>query len=167
MKPKNREKYPTRTILITNDSAKNIAILAIRNAPLDAINPISVTISEQIKKRSGDANSRMWAGPLKDISEQAYMDGRTFKDVLWHEQFKELFLPDEHNISIEELSELVLKPAEYKKYDYKPKGGRILVGSSTELTRRGFYLYLEQIYAEGANMGVQFSMSPSEVARYG
>jgi len=41
-----RQPYPTRTILLTNEAAQNTAILAIRNAPIDAIKPVEVVVGE-------------------------------------------------------------------------------------------------------------------------
>lgn len=45
----------------------------------------------------------------------------------------------------------------YKKWDYMPNGERVLVGSTTDLSKYGFGQYLEQIYANGASLGVMFS----------
>jgi hypothetical protein len=39
----------------------------------------------------------------------------------------------------------------------------MLVGSTTQLTKPGFALYLTQVEAFGGNMGVEFSASPNEV----
>jgi hypothetical protein len=109
-----------------------------------------------------DANARMWAGPLKDLSEQGYVDGRSFSDVVWHEHLKREYLPDEMLISAEELATLVKSPETYHKWRITPKGDRVLTGSTTDLTRRGFALYMQQLILFGESIGVQFSASPNE-----
>lgn len=96
----------------------------------------------------------MWSGPLKNISEQVWVEGRTYSADVWHHQMKVLYLPEEYD---EELTK-----EGYKKYDFTPTGERLLVGSTTQLTKKGFALYLEQIYAFGAGEGVQFSANPRE-----
>ena len=45
----------------------------------------------------------------------------------------------------------------YRKYEETPDGKRILIGSTQKLTKHGFSLYMEQIYAYGADLGVRFS----------
>ncbi len=95
----------------------------------------------------------MWVGPLKDISEQCYVEGRSYSVLIWNEHFKGLYLPEEYDPEL-------CKKETYKKWDYKPDGARILVGSSTELTIKGFAQYLTEIYAFGGNLGVEFHESP-------
>ena len=41
-------------------------------------------------------------------------------------------------------------------------GGQHLVGSTTQLTVRGFSDFLEQVFAFGSSLGVQFSANPNE-----
>jgi hypothetical protein len=143
-----RDKYPTKTIHLVGDMQKATARLLIDQAPVDPMQPIEVVIREKQKVRKPDANALMWAGPLSDISEQAYVNGRTYSPEVWHELYKRKYLPEEYD------SELCKEG--YRKWDIAPDGKRILVGSTTQLTVKGFALYLEQVYADGASMGVQF-----------
>jgi len=46
--------------------------------------------------------------------------------------------------------------SDYQKWAYDPSGDRVLIGSSTQLTVRGFSAYIEAIMAFAANMGVEF-----------
>lgn len=154
-KPKKRDKYPTRTILLKSEVDRNRALATLNIAPIDLGKPLEFILREEVKKRKLDQNSLMWVGPLKDIAEQAYVEGRTYSDVIWHEHFKTLYLPEEYDPEL-------CKDENYKKWDFKPNGDRILVGSTTELTVKGFAQYLEQVMADGANMGVQYHANPNE-----
>jgi len=145
-----REKYPSQRILLRSARQKEFACIKIQNAPEDDERPLEVLIREQNPKRTLDQNALMWAGPLTDIQNQIYLEGRTFSAEIWHEQFKEWFLPDEFD-------EELCRPG-YEKYIYLPDGSRKLSpnASTTLLTKKGFSEYLEQIYAYGADNGVMF-----------
>lgn len=120
----------------------------IPNLPLDEENPLEILIREPVKMRGPDQNSLMWVGPLADIAAQAWVDGRRFSAEVWHEHFKRQYLPEEFDPE--------LTKEGYRKWDYTPDGERVLIGSTKQLTKKGFSQYLEQIEADGANMGVQF-----------
>lgn len=145
-----RQKYPRRAFLIRSHHELDRAALVLRNIPIDPEKPLQVTISEEVRARKLDQNALMWAGPLKDIAAQVYLDGRTYTPELWHEYFKKEFLPE--NFDPELCKE------GYQKWDYDPSGDRVCVGSTTELTVKGFSQYLEQIYAFGSEQGVQFGV---------
>jgi hypothetical protein len=144
-----REKYPKRVIRIIGEQQKEIAKNLIDALPIDAVKPICVTLGEEIKIRKLDQNALMWVGPLKDISRQAYVVGRTYSEQVWHEFFKREFLPNEYD---EELTK-----EGYKKWITDPAGFPILIGSTTDLTVKGFSQYLMQIEAYGAGLGVEFT----------
>jgi hypothetical protein len=150
-----RQPFPTRRILLRTEQQREIALKALATAPLDQGKPLEFVLREEQKQRKPDANSRMWAGPLRDIAEQAYVNGRTFAADVWHEHFKREFLP-------EEFDETLCKDG-YRKWDYTPAGERVLVGSTTELTPRGFALYLKQVeaYAQ-TELGVQLHAAPRD-----
>jgi hypothetical protein len=128
------------------------AIALLRNVPLDPEKPLELIVREEVKTRKPDQNARMWAGPLKDISEQAWLEGRQFSAEVWHEFAKRNFLPDEFD------PDLCLDG--YRKWDIDPAGERILVGSTTQLTVKGMARYMEQLYAMGASLGVEFHEPP-------
>ena len=151
-----REKFVQRSFRLVGETALKTLMALLPNLPLDDERPLQVLIREEPKIRKPDQNSLMWAGPLKDIAEQAYVDRRTFRADVWHEHFKEIYLPEEFDAE--------LTKEGYRKYDFTPGGKRVLVGSTTELTVKGFAIYLQQIEAFGANLGVQFHASPNDRA---
>ena len=151
-----RQPYATRQVLLGNEMNRDTAIQIIRNLPVDPMKPLELLVREQVKARKPDQNSLMWAGPLKDIADQAWLNGRRFSAEVWHEHFKAEFLPEQYD------------PQQckegYIKWDINPKGERVMVGSTKDLTIYGFSQYLEQVYAFGAGLGVQFSADMRRVA---
>lgn len=140
-----------RSFLLRSDAQVKALLALIPNLPLDEEKPIEILVREQLKKRTLSQNALMWVGPLKDIEEQGFHNGRQYSDELWHHSFKVLYLPEDND---PELSQLVRDG--YRKWGYAPNGDRILVGSTTQLTKKGFSQYMEQVYAHGASMGVMF-----------
>ncbi len=86
---------------------------------------------------------------MTDIANQAYIQGRRYSAEVLHEFCKREFLPEEFD------PELCLDG--YVKWAYDPLGNRILIGSTTQLTVKGYSQYLEAVFAFGGNLGVQFS----------
>jgi hypothetical protein len=154
-----REKFQTRTIRLVGQMQKDAAIAVINNLPIDSDKPLVVTIAEEKKIRGLDANGLMWVGPLKQISEQAWVEGKRYSDVVWHEMFKREFLPEDNDLEIEDLAK-----SGYQKWAIDPMGNKVLIGSTTQLTKKGFSQYLEQIHAYGASLGVMFSDAPGRYA---
>ena len=141
--------YLQKTFRLIGKSQAEVAINAIQNAPIDSEYPLEVIIRKEQKGRSLSANALMWAGPLNDIAQQAWVHGRQYSALIWHEYFKEQFLP--------EFNDPLITKEGYKKYEETPDGRRVLVGSTSKLTKHGFSLYIENIYAYGANLGVKFT----------
>lgn len=143
-----RERFDKRTIYLRAEQQRETLLALVRNLPLDADKPLQVTIEEHRPARKLDQNALMWAGPLKDISGQAYLEGRRYTAEVWHEFLKREFLPDEFD------------PEQcrggYTKWAVDPSGSRVLIGSTTQLTVRGMAIYIQQVEAFGANLGVQF-----------
>jgi hypothetical protein len=152
LKKEKRDKFPSRELFLVGAMQKEAAKLVIDNAPVDMANPIRVLIGEASKARKMDQNAAMWAGPLFDIAEQAYIEGRTYSAEVWHDLFKRRYLPEEFDAD--------LCKEGYRKWDYAPDGERILVGSTTQLLIKGFAQYLEQVTAYGSSLGVMFRASP-------
>ena len=150
-----RAQYKTRTIRLVGQQQKDVALAAIENAPIDPDKPLEVVIREEKKTRRPDQNEAMWAGPLRDIAEQAWVEGRLFTAPVWHEHFKEKYLPEDDD---EELP--ILAKDGYHKWDYTPSGRRVLIGSTTQLTVKGFARYMHMLEADGAGMGVVFHTPP-------
>lgn len=145
-----REKFSTRVIILAGESQKELAAAMVRNAPMG----IEIVAREIVKARKPDQNSAMWSGPLLDIASQGYINGRTYSAEVWHEQFKREYLP-------EEFDEELCKEG-YRKWDYTPSGDRVLIGSTTKLTIKGFARYLQQVEAFGASLGVLFHANPND-----
>jgi hypothetical protein len=157
-----RAEFKTRRIRLIGPVQVSAAQSLLGNVPIDQKKPIECVIREEPTIRSLDQNARMWAGPLRDIADQAWLSGRQFNDELWHEHFKKEFLPDENKLSPDELALRVKDPENYRKFGVDPGGDRVCIGSTTQLTKFGFGEYLTQIEAVGAELGVQFSASPNE-----
>lgn len=143
-----RPKYTTRHIMLIGSMQKETAKILIDNAPMDAVHPIEFVIREAIKPRKIDQQKLMWSGALKDIAEQAWVQGRQFSAEVWHEHFKRELLPETFTEG-ETLEG-------YEKWSYLPSGERVLIGSTTKLTTKGFSKYLDQVYAFGGSLGVRF-----------
>lgn len=149
-----REKYPTRSIRLVGDQQREMAARILSNAPIDGSRPLEFVLREEVKARKPDQNSLMWSGPLKDIAEQAYVGGRTYIAEVWHEHFKDLYLPEEFDEQYTKVG--------YQKWTTTPAGKRVLIGSTTQLTVKGFAIYLEQVLAFGAGLGVMYHANPRE-----
>lgn len=148
-----RQAYTTRPFLLKTEQVRERLILAIQNLPLDEVKPLEIVIREQIKGRKPDQNAAYWAGPLRDIADQAWIEGRQHSADIWHAYFKRELLPEEFDA--ERCKE------GYVKWEYDPGGERILVGSTTHLTVKGFAEYLTAVEAFGASLGVLFSANPN------
>ena len=152
----NREPFKTRKIRLVGKPQIDLLLSLIPNLPIDAEKPLEVVIREEVKVRRKTQNDLYWACQLKDISEQAYVNGRTYSTEIWHEHFKAEFLPDYALVEREYVQSLVKEG--YRKWDDSPNGARVLVGSTTQLTVKGFAIYLQQVEAFGANLGVMFNV---------
>lgn len=144
-----RQPFTLRKIVLRGSEQVERAIALLRSVPIDDKKPLEVVVREEVKARKLDQNALMWVGPLKDIAEQAWVDQRQYSDAVWHHHFKELFLPDEYDAEL-------CKDESYRKWVEGIDGEPVLVGSTTDLTIKGFAQYLEQVYAFGANLGVEF-----------
>lgn len=144
-------KFTQRVISLIGDIQKQTALAAINNVPCG--HGLEVVIRETPKARSLDQNNLLWS-VLTEISEQVWADSRQFSAECWHMYAKNLWLPngDETNIA-----ELVKEPARYQKWSILPDGSRTLTGSTTDLTKYGFSLYMEQLYSFASERGVSFA----------
>jgi hypothetical protein len=152
-----RPTFETRRIVLRGAEQQERALALLQHVPLDSDSPLEMVVREEVKPRKKSQNDLMWSGPLADIAAQAWVNGRQFSDVTWHEHFKRLYLPEDFDAE--------LCKEGYRKWDYTPHGDKVLVGSTTQLTVKGFAQYLEQVYADGANMGVEFHANPNEQRR--
>jgi len=148
MIPARQRMLNPKTFYLVGASQQAAAQAFLGNLPLDPDEPLEVVVRERQKPRKMSQNALMWAGPLRDIAEQAHVQGRYFPAEVWHEQFKRDFLPEEFD------PDLCLEG--YRKWGFTPRGERVLVGSTTMLTQRGMAQYLQQLEAAGAQMGVEF-----------
>jgi len=143
----------TRTIRLVGEAQRETAINALRHLPVNSDRPLEIVIREEKKVRGLDQNALMWAGPLKDIAEQAWVNGRQYSAAVWHEAMKRFYLPEETDAEYERM----VKDG-YKKWECLPTTGEpVLVGSTTQLTKYGFSVYLQQVESHGAELGVLFT----------
>lgn len=145
-----------QTIVLLNERIRTAAILRVQGLPLSDP-PLEIVIRERKDRRTLDQNALMWRGPLRDLAEQAWVRGQQFSADVWHYHCKVRFLPEDDD---PELALLVRNPETYRKWAYTPAGDRVLVGSTTQLTKRGMGEYLDQVYAMGAELGVMFHEAP-------
>lgn len=155
-----RPLFGERKILLRGEPQRDLAIGLLRNVPLDFDYPLEVIVREEVKARTLDQNAAYHAGPLRDISKQAWIDGRQYSTETLHEHFRQEYMPDETRLSADELAKRVKNPATYKKWDYDLRGNQICVGSTTQLTKFGFGEFMTKVEAFGAGLGVQFSANP-------
>lgn len=148
-----REKFHQRRLLLREPLQVERAIVALREAPLDADNPVEFLIREQVKERKLTQQGLMWVGPLADMAEQIVVGGRKYSAKVWHEHMKAQYLPNEYDAEM-------CASEDYLKWEMSMDREPILVGSTTDLTTRGFGIYLEQVFAFGGNMGVMFHEKP-------
>lgn len=138
--------FATRRFILVGEYQRDAAIALLANVPLG----LEVLIRKPVKVRGMDQNALMWVGPLADIAAQAWVAGRQYSAEVWHHKFKIDYLPEEFD---EELTK-----EGYRKWDFTPDGDRVLIGSTTQLTKKGFSQYLTQVEAFGAGLGVQFGV---------
>lgn len=150
----NRAPFAPRRFIVSDTAIRDRAAAALANMPVDPLRPLEIVVREQVKQRGHDANALMWAGPLKDIAEQAWLEGRQYSAEVWHHYFKVQFLPEQYD------AELCLEG--YVKWQFDPAGERVLVGSTKQLTVKGMSQHIEQVHAFGAHLGVVFHANPNE-----
>lgn len=143
-----RPPFAKRSFFLRTEQARESLLALVRNLPLDDLKPLQVTIEEQRPVRKMSQQALLFAGPMTDIAEQAFIEGRQYSVEVLHEFCKREFLPEQFDP--EQCS------GDYRKWDVDPLGNRILVGSTTKLTVKGYSIYLEQVHAFGASLGVQF-----------
>lgn len=146
-----RQKFDTRQFRLIGPEVRGAAVRLIQNLPLDPDKPLELVIREERKARAIAHNAAYWC-IVAQIAEQAWIEGRQYSSEVLHEHFKRAFLP-EHTDA--DLTELVCEG--YRKWDITPAGDRVLVGSTTKLTRKGMAQFITQVEAFGADLGVRFS----------
>src|SRR6185312_2423184 len=149
-----RGRFATRTFLVSSEQVRDNLLNAVRNMPIDSAKPLQVLIREEVKVRKLDQQALLFAGPMRDLAEQAWLDNRQFSVEVWHTFCKQKFLPEDFD------AELCVEG--YVKWGIDPEENRILVGSTKQLTVRGYSQYLEQVFAFGASLGVSFHTNPKE-----
>lgn len=107
-------------------------------ACLEKGEPLRVIVTSDERKRNAEQNRFYWGVALRDISEQAWIDGKQFDKDAWHEYFsrkfgvcEDLTLPD---------GEIITRRK-----------------STTQMTVGEFSTYVNQVQAWAANhLGVEF-----------
>ena len=150
-----RPEYKRQPIYLRTQQQVDLAIAAIKNAPLDAQNPLEVVIREATKVRKQSQNAAMWAGIHADFAAQAWVNGRQFDAETWHEHFKRQFLPESH---APQLNELVKDPENWVKWREGIDGELRCVGSTTKLTVKGMAEFMRAVEGLAMEYGVQLSV---------
>ena len=160
-----REKVKIPPIYLRSRVQVDYLLKLLPNLPLDSERPVEVLIQEHKAKRKPSLNALMWAGPLRDIAEQAWTNGRLYSADEWHEGFKVLFLPDPDASDFDPSH--VVGPEAYQKWAINPvTGERRCVGSTTRLTDAGMRVYILQVEAFAAEkFGVVFTTHQEPVGR--
>ena len=149
------QKFATRSIKLIGEQQRNTSLSAIQNLPVGV--GLEVVIRAEVKVRKLTQSAAYHAGPLRDIADQAWIGDRQYSAAVLHEHFKAEFLPEEND---PDLADLVRDHDTYHKWAYTPAGERVLIGSTTQLTIKGFAIFMMQVEAFGANLGVHFSAPP-------
>lgn len=142
-----------RVIFIKDENVKSAVKSLINNLPVGSLD---IVIRQHREVRTPSQNSLMWASAINDIKAQAWFSGKQFSAGVWHEYFKEQYMPENNN---PELHLLIKDPSNYVKWVDTPTGERRCIASTTKLTKKGFSDYIEQIYAFGAELGVMFRVN--------
>lgn len=150
-----KQVFQPRKIDLDSEYRRGIALAVIPNLPIDA--DLEVVIQKKAKPRKPSQNALMWVGPLADISDQAWVEGNQYSPEVWHEHFKRAYLPEDDDPEIR-----LLAKAGYRKWDYLPNGDRVLIGSTTDLLVKGMAVYITQVEAFGASLGVMFHANPRD-----
>lgn len=151
MKPvkSNRPPLARRPFRLVSEEVRERIIAAVRHLPIDTLRPIEVVFQEEQKKRGVDQNSLYWA-LLNEIAAVPW-GGYQYSAETLHEYMKRELLPeDEPKPDPTEVRE------GYKKWAFDPAGVRVLVGSTTMLTVKGFANMINGVEAFGASLGVEF-----------
>jgi hypothetical protein len=133
---------------LVNAAVKMNAMAMVNSLPLDGSKEL--ILRDYVKPQSHEQRKLMWGIRLAEIAQQAWIAGRQWPVEVWHEYFKEKFLPD-GLIEGETLDG-------YIKWLDMPDGSRKMVGSTTKLTTKGQIVYMTQVEAFATQeLGVQFS----------
>lgn len=146
--------YETRTIVVAGETQRQQAIAALLHVPFG----VEVVIREKPKKRTREQNAYAWAGMIADFVSQGWIEGRRFSGEVWHDYLKREHLP--------EVPEEGVTLKGYQKWAESPSGERILVGSTTRLTVRGYAEYLTRCMAWGSQeLGIMFTAQDRYVSQ--
>lgn len=99
-----RPEFRTRTFILSSPAVQSSALAVLSNAPIDAAHPLELVLREEKKTRKLDQNAAMWSGPLRDIAEQAWVDGRLYSAEVWHEFYKKAYLPEDDDPELPQLA---------------------------------------------------------------
>jgi hypothetical protein len=134
-------------VVRTREAAHEAARLAYANAQaiLDNGKPVHITCQEYEQDRSLRQNRYYWGACIREISEQATIEGQRWSGEAWHELFRRMFLGYE----IEKVRVAGRKRAVINRR----------LKSTAKLKVKAFNLYLEKVQAFAASdLGVHFSV---------
>lgn len=144
-----RQPIQSRKFILRDERVRENAIALIRNLPVDLLRPVEVIAREYKAQRSLDQNNLYYA-LVTEISQQAWIEGRQYGVEVLHEYLKRSLLPEDESLDPDDVRD------SYRKWEFDPAGERVLVGSTTMLTVRGFNNFITAVEAFGASLGVMF-----------
>ncbi|CAG9173146.1 recombination protein NinB [Cupriavidus respiraculi] len=100
--------------------------------------PLRIIVTAEERRRTAEQNAFYFGPVLRDIEEQAWVDGQQFKRATWHEYYADLFAP---------------------KAEFRLPDGRLCTRrkSTSEFTVGEFSEYVAKVQAHAANeFGVSF-----------
>lgn len=101
--------------------------------------PLSVHITQKPETRRNRQNRYYWGGVLRQIAEQAFINGRQYEPEIWHRHFAKQFNMLEEKTGTDGV------------IFYQPR-------STTKMSVKEFAEFTEQVTAAGAELGVKFYM---------
>jgi hypothetical protein len=134
-------------IVRTREQAHQVSLIGYAHAQAILANgkPVRVMVQEHEEDRTLQANRYYWGPCLKEIAEQASLNGQRYVGEAWHEFFRRQYLGYEIRKT-------------YVAGKKKPVIVRRLK-STRDLKVRAFSVYLEQIQAfASTDLGVRFSV---------
>ena len=137
-----------QTIIIHAESQRAACQLILANLPADG--SMQVVISAYAKPGSAKQRGAYWGVRMAEIADQAWWEGRQYSPNVWHQYFKERFLPDKETPGI--------TLDGYLKWVELPNGTLSMIGSTERLTSKGRAEYMEQVEAFAVmELGVRLS----------
>jgi NinB protein len=143
--------FQKKTVVLVGQLQLNNLLKMVTDLPIDAINPLEVTIKLKGKTRSLDQNAMYWV-LVSQIAEHGWVNGKQFSKEVWHEYLRVKLLPvfvvDKNNDTVPKFAE-------------RPDGFPVAI-STTMLSKKSFADYITAVEAFGTTeLLIEFSANPN------